>query len=183
MIEQRRRPCRQALALALLALVPFISSCQTGIPADALNLSRESLERRQLQTRVFDTADEKFLLQASAGVLQDLGFTLDESETDLGVLVASKDRSAVEAGQVAGQIAMAVLFGVYTPIDKNQKIRASLITRPLSSERSAVRVTFQRIVWNEQGQVSKAEFIDDAEIYREFFEKLGQSVFLTGHDI
>jgi hypothetical protein len=169
--------------MVVLFIVPMASSCQTGVPPDALNLPRESLEQRQLQTRAFDTADEEFLLQASAGVLQDLGFTLDESETELGVIVASKDRSAVEAGQVAGQIAMALLLGVYTPIDKNQKIRASLVTRPLSTERSGVRVTFQRIVWNEQGQVSEAEFINDAAIYREFFEKLGQSVFLTGHNV
>jgi hypothetical protein len=164
-------------------VVPLTASCQTGVPPDALKLSRESLERRQLQTRAFETADEKILLQASAGVLQDLGFTLDESETELGVVVASKDRSAVEAGQVAGQVAMALLLGVYTPIDKNQKIRASLVTRPLAPERSAVRVTFQRIVWNDQGQVSKAEFIDDASIYGEFFDKLGQSVFLTAHSV
>jgi hypothetical protein len=164
-------------------VAPLMASCQTGVPPDALKLSRESLERRQLQTRAFDTADETLLLQASAGVLQDLGFTLDESETELGVIVASKDRSAVEAGQVAGQIAMALLFGVYTPIDKNQKIRASLVTRPLNPERSAVRVTFQRMVWNDQGQVSKAEFIGDALIYQEFFDKLGQSIFLTGHSI
>jgi hypothetical protein len=31
--------------------------------------------------------------------------------------------------------------------------------------------------------VSEAEFINDAAIYREFFEKLGQSVFLTGHNV
>jgi hypothetical protein len=163
--------------------VVSLTACQTGVPPDALKLSRESLERRQLQTRAFETADETHLLQASAGVLQDLGFTLDESETELGVIVASKDRSAVEAGQVAGQVAMALLFGVYTPVDKNQKIRASLVTRPLTPERSAVRVTFQRMVWNDQGQVSKAEFIDDALIYQEFFDKLGQSIFLTGHSV
>ena len=174
---------RHRLVLVALFVVPVATSCQSGVPPDALKLSRESLERRQLQTRAFDTANEKVLLQASAGVLQDLGFTLDESETELGVVVASKDRSAVEAGQVAGQIAMALLLGVYTPIDKNQRFWASLVTRPLLPERSAVRVTFQRIVWNDQGQVSKAEFIDDVSIYREFFEKLGQSVFLTAHDV
>jgi hypothetical protein len=170
---------RSLLVVPLMLIVSLTAACQTGVPPDALKLSRESLEQRQLQTRAFDTPDETLLLQASAGVLQDLGFTLDESETELGVIVASKDRSAVEAGQIA----MALLFGVYTPIDKNQKIRASLVTRPLAPERSAVRVTFQRMVWNDQGQISKAEFVDDVSIYQEFFDKLGQSVFLTGHSI
>lgn len=183
MISPRRLPFLPVLRFMVPIVLPFAMSCQSGVPSDALKLSRESLEQRELQTRVFDTTDEKILLQSSAGVLQDLGFTLEESETKLGVVVASKDRSAVEAGQVAGQVAMALLFGVYTPIDRNQKIRASLVTRPLAEERSAVRVTFQRIVWNDQGQVSKAEFIDDVAIYREFFDKLGQSVFLTAHNV
>ena len=61
---------------------------------------------------------------SSAGLLQDLGFTIDDSETQLGLIVGSKDRSAVEGGQVAGKIAMAVLFRVHVAIDKNQKLRA-----------------------------------------------------------
>ena len=69
------------------------------------------------------------LLSAAAGVLQDLGFNIDESETKLGVIVASKDRSAVTATQVAGAVAMALL-GAYMPVDKTQKIRVSLVTRP-----------------------------------------------------
>lgn len=175
--------CSTYLLSAVLLISSMLSACQPGIPDEALTLSRENMARRQLQTRVFDTHDERLLLQASAGVLQDLGFNLDESETELGVVVGSKDRSAVEAGQVAGQIAMAVLLGAYTPIDKEQKIRASLVSRPLSGLRTAVRVTFQRIVWNDIGEVSKAEFINDPGIYRQFFEQLSQSVFLTANEI
>ncbi|WP_136661720.1 hypothetical protein [Nitratireductor sp. XY-223] len=75
------------------------------------------------------------MLNASVAVLQDLGFTLEESETDLGVLLGTKDRDATEAAQVAGAIAMAILFGAYVPIDADQKIRGSVITRPLDDRR------------------------------------------------
>jgi hypothetical protein len=67
-------------------------SCQPRIPKDALALSPESLQDRQMQTRIFETTDEKMLLTASAQLLQDLGYTIDESEVPCGVIVASRDR-------------------------------------------------------------------------------------------
>jgi hypothetical protein len=112
---------------------------------------RHSLERRRLQTRRIDGITEKELLSAAAGVLQDLGFNIDESETRLGVIVASKDRSAFTPSQVAGAIALA-LFGVSSSIDKTQKIRVSLVTRPaIAADGSArtdsqmLRITIQRM--------------------------------------
>ncbi|MFQ5774168.1 MAG: hypothetical protein ACE5GS_06610 [Kiloniellaceae bacterium] len=169
---------------SLLAAVGLIG-CQQTIPKEALQLTQESLEQRQAQTRRFDTADEAVLLSASAAVLQDLGFNLDESETALGVIVASKDRDATEAGQVAGAIFMAVLFGASMPIDTVQKIRASLVTRTHGerADSTAVRITFQRIIWNNRGQISKTEALTEPELYQEFFEKLSKSVFLEAHQI
>jgi hypothetical protein len=70
----------------------FMCGCNQTIPKEALRLSPESLSDRQMQTRKFDTKDEKFLLSASAAVMQDLGFTISESETKLGVIVAKKNR-------------------------------------------------------------------------------------------
>ena len=78
----------------------LLSGCQS-IPKEALILSPTTLQERDQQSRYFDTQDEETILSASAGVLQDLGFTLDESETRLGFIVASKERDATNAGQVA----------------------------------------------------------------------------------
>lgn len=169
------------LFVAALTLI----ACAEQIPKDALSLSPESLERRQMQTRVFDTSDEHAILSASGAVLQDLGFNLDESETDLGVLVVSKQRDARETNQIIGAVVLAVLFGADVPIDQVQKIRVSLVTRPYgeTSERVAVRVTFQRFVWNNEGRISRVEAIDDPQIYQEFYDKLAKSVFLEAHTI
>ena len=100
----------------------------------------------------------------------------------MGFIVASKERSAVEGGQVAAKIAYAVLFGADLPIDARQKMRVSVVTRP-EGHRLAVRVAFQRIVWNDRGQVSKLELLEDAPMYQEFFEKLSKSVFLEGQKL
>jgi hypothetical protein len=76
--------------LALSACL--LAGCTTRVPKEALSLSPQSIKTRQLQTRYFDTNDEKNIISSCNAVLQDLGFNLDESETDLGVLVASKQR-------------------------------------------------------------------------------------------
>ena len=174
------------LVTAVLAVgLLVVAGCQQKIPKEALQLTHESLAQRQAQTRRYDTSDENMLLSASAAVLQDLGFNLDESETKLGLVVASKDRDATEAGQVIAAIFIAALFGAPVPIDRRQKIRASLVTKPFgeTGDQMSVRITFQRIVWNDQGQVSKTEALTEPEIYQEFFSKLSKSVFLEAHKI
>ena len=52
----------------------------------------------------FDTKDEGAILAAAAGVMQDLGFTIEETQAKAELVSGSKDRDAVEAQQVAGQI-------------------------------------------------------------------------------
>lgn len=172
-----------------LCFLMFFASCAQKIPKEALQLSPVSLQNRQMQTRRYDT-DEKTLLIASAAVLQDLGFTIDESETDLGVIACSKTRDATNAAQIAGAVFVALLTGSVTPVDKEQLIRASLVTHPIRIDRmekskysTALRVTFQRIVTNTQNQITRRECIIEPKIYQEFFEKLSQSVFLEAHEI
>lgn len=164
-------------------LLVALAACNQTIPKSALQLSPDSLELRQLQTRSFDTKNERKLLTAGAGVLQDLGYNIDESETGLGVIVGSKDRDATEAGQVAAAVLVAALGGGVMPIDKNQKIRASLITRPAGKGKVNLRITLQRVVWNTQGHVSKTQSIMEPEIYQDFFSKLSKAVFLEAHEI
>ena len=173
----------------IIIFLILFSSCAKKIPKKALQLSKESLQDRQLQTRHFDT-DEKTLLSASAAVLQDLGFNLNESETDLGLIACSKQRDATSASQIAGAILLTLLTGVPPPIDKEQLIRVSLVTRPIhidetdkSKCQTAARITFQRIVTNNQGQITRRERINEVEIYQEFFDKLAQSLFLEAHQI
>lgn len=174
---------RFLLFLALFCAV-FITGCASGIPKDALTLTADTLEERQTQSRYFDTNNEEDILSASASALQDLGFTLDKSETRLGFLVASKDRDATDAGQVAAAVVLALLGGGSVPIDRNQKIRIALIVSPaLDESRTHVRAKFQRKVWNTNGIVSRVETIDDPEIYQEFFSKLSKSVFLEANNL
>jgi len=160
------------------------TGCATTIPPEALQWNKETLKQRQLQTRKFDTQKEGDVLSSCAALLQDLGFSLDESETELGMLLGSKERDATDGGQVAAMIFIALLGGGAMPIDSVQKMRASIITR-LNEDGSSmlVRVTFQRVVWNTSGQVTTSESMNDPEIYQEFFSKLSKAIFLEAHEI
>ena len=160
------------------------SGC-ANVPEDAFKLSTTSLEDRQMQSRKFTTLDTKLLLSSGASVLQDLGYTIDESNVGLGVLTASKQADATNAGQIAGAVMLALLTGTVTPTDDEQKIRICLVIQEgLSDESSSVaRITMQRIIWNTQGQVSRVESIKAPEIYQAFFEKLSKSTFLEANQI
>ena len=172
------------LACFFIGYFFVFTGCATTIPPEALQWTQETLKDRQLQTRKFDTQKEDDVLSSCAALLQDLGFTLDESETKLGMLLGSKDRDATNAAQVTAMIFIALLGGGAIPIDNVQKMRASVITR-LNDDGSSmiVRVTFQRVVWNTNGQVTTSESMKDPEIYQEFFSKLSKAIFLEAHDI
>jgi hypothetical protein len=183
---------RRGAVVLPLVLVVVAAGCEQQRIAqqtDALTVSSDIAGKRQQQMRQFDTNDEAFLLSASASVLQDLGFTIEEASAGAGLLMASKDRDAVEAQQVAGQLVLAALVtaagGRADPVwEKQQKIRVSVATRRSGSGQGMVaRVTFQRVIWNTKDQVSRTETIEDAEIYKEFFRKLSQATFLTAHNI
>jgi hypothetical protein len=159
-----------------------LSGCEATIPREALQLSPTSLEDRQMQTRRYEGSNENDILSASAGVLQDLGFQINESETRLGVIVGSKDRDAMETGQVAAAVVIALLGGGAMAIDDKQKIKASLVVKP-DQNSFLVRITFQRMVWNTQNQLSRIEGLRDPAMYQEFFDRLSKSIFLEANKI
>ena len=175
----------------------FVAGCVT-LPENAMELSPDSLQQRQLQTRTVEGIDEKALLAASAGVLQDLGFNIDESETRLGVIVASKKRSAVDTADIitssletlAVEIVFALVFGDDERegdihFDVTQKIRISIVTRPAldssgqpRQDAQVIRVTIQRLVWDDEGNLTHAESVEDPKVYQKFFDRLSKSIFL-----
>ena len=176
----------------MLAAFAVLPACRTGPSVarqtEALTLSSDSLSLRQRQSRRFETRDETFMLSAGAGVMQDLGFTIEESSARTGLIVASKDRAAIESGRFAGQPVLGALVAALggqggSAWGKKQRIRISLVTKPAADNAILARATFQRVIRNARGQVSRVETINDATVYQQFFDKLSQAVFLAAHRI
>lgn len=165
-------------------------------PAQFFELSPESSANRAMQTRLFETGADNELLAASAAALQDLGFQIEESVREVGLLRAAKERSAREYGQYRNRffIWLLSLGHVVMPVDLHQKIAATIVMRPANQDRARqeVRIMFYRVVWKGDGQADrnyippgeqKMEMIRDPEIYQQFFAKLSKAVFLEPHSI
>ncbi len=195
---------RWLIATICLLLSSQLAGCVTqSQPEELFQLSPESPKHRAMQTRMFETSDEKELLSASAATLQDLGFEIEESVSDVGFLRAAKERSAREWGQHINRFMTAIVTSplaimeagpVILPIDLHQRIAASLITRPLNPERSRyeVRIMFYRVVWKGEGAAGRSSFppgeqrsemIRDPVLYQQFFARLSKAVFLEAHKI
>jgi hypothetical protein len=177
--------------VAGLAFLPILHGCASTPPAQFFQLEPEAPAQRAAETRYFETRDMEELLSASAAVLQDLGFHVEESARDLGFLRAAKERSARTSGQLSGRAVVMILsFGsALLPIDLEQRIAATLVARPTGADakRQEVRIMFYRVVWKGDGMAGReyiapgeqrTELIRDAVVYREFFARLSKAVFL-----
>lgn len=174
--------------LSGVASAILLSACVT-LPPNAFVVTPDQLARRQIETRRYDGIKEENLLMAANHVLQDLGYNLENSETKLGVLTASKQRDATHGGEVVASLIIALLGGGATPISKDQTIRVALVVRPVQStndnkaiDAHFVRITFQRVVRRTDNSMF-AETLMDNDLYDGFFEKLSKSVFLEAHKI
>ncbi len=187
------------MCILLSVAVPVVAAgCvrQHTQPSELFQLSPESNANRAMQTRFFETTNDKELLSASAAALQDLGFQVEESVREVGFLRAAKERSAREYGQYLNQffVWLLSLGHLIMPVDLHQKVAATIVTRPLNQDgsRQEVRIMFYRVLWKGEGQADrnyippgeqKMEMIRDPEIYQQFFAKLSKAVFLEPHAI
>ena len=196
-------PGKRHLFVWLTVMALIVTGCGSSLPKHLLRLTPDTLQNRVLQTRKYEGIAETDLLSASTGVIQDLGFIIDESEINLGLIVGSKNRDAPPDAtqrvvQVLGTTAsilvafMAALGGeddidIYVPpVDDYQKLWASIVIRPTSEDDDKthyVRVTFQRIVWDTEGEIDRMQSLDEPEMYQKFFDLLSKSVFLEGQKI
>ncbi len=146
-------------------------------------LDSNYLERRNIETRLFDTANTKDLLVASAQVLQDMGYTITESDAEIGVITATKKQNVMPK---AGKVLMTVLSafnGKQEVYDDTQMFYVSIVNTKAGTKQTKTRVIFARIVYDNLGKISEVEKLDDTKLYTEFFDKLGQSLFLTKNNI
>jgi uncharacterized lipoprotein len=171
--------------LFFLTIVVLFSGCVSQ--QNLYTLDKDYLERRSIETRVFDTQNEKDLLTASAQVLQDLGYSIKESDVNLGMITAEKNSDVTSK---AGKIALKTISilsmaadGSETTYEDVQKFYVNIVTTPTKEKTIKVRVLFTRKSWDNKGNLFKVEKITDTKTYQQFFDKLSQSVFLTANGI
>lgn len=175
--------------LIIIFTALILTGCAMEPPKDLFVMTPKMLEDRQLETRRYEGLNEEEILIASSNVLQDLGYTLDNSETKLGVMTASKARDTNKGAEIAANVLLILLGAPPAPMSKDQIIRVSLVTKPVLNgngqplpKNHTVRVIFQKIVRYNDGHTVE-ETLKDTELYTGFHDKLSKSVFLEAHKI
>ncbi|MGI6655452.1 MAG: hypothetical protein ACOX5Z_01220 [Desulfobulbus sp.] len=183
---------RPQILSPLLCLL-LLTGCASAPPPDLFVLTPQLLQQRQVETRRYEGIDRRNLLVAAANVLQDMEYTIDNSETSLGLITASKQRGPTPGpGNV--QISTAIMIGAFglgmhPPVNEEETLRVSLVVRPLLDgagqavpDQHLVRVTFQRLI--ERSDLSfSATTLRDPRVYQAFFDRLSKSIFLEAHSL
>ena len=74
------------------ASVFVLAGCATTAPVE-LSGSTSQLEARQIQSRKYDTLDKAMTMRSVVATLQDLHFTIDDSDMDFGTITATRYHS------------------------------------------------------------------------------------------
>ncbi len=74
----------------VLMIAVIVSACQTDSRQQILATDKSQVALRSIQSRVFDTSDQALTVRTVIATLQDLGFTIDKVDQEIGVVTATK---------------------------------------------------------------------------------------------
>jgi hypothetical protein len=80
-----KKPSTTIITLVILGL---FAGCAT-VPPDVTGGGTQ-LQSRQIQTREYDTLDKPMTMRSVVATLQDLGFTIDQADAELGTITATR---------------------------------------------------------------------------------------------
>lgn len=191
-----------------LALVIFGLSGNSVYAKKVKALSQ--LERREVETRFYDTADTMKVMKAAANTLQDSGFVIQEIEPELGYMRAQKTfkKRFMNKGRVVGQSFLLALYTTYTVftygstayymVDPSRKLAneiqektvvvdSNVNVEKFGKNKTKVRfVLVEKVLQNADGysyvKSAPARIIRiyKPEVYQEFFAQLDKSIFYEG---
>jgi hypothetical protein len=175
----------KSLSAGVVTTLVLLAGCAPSA-STLLTLPEDSLAKRQLQTRHFETKDEERVLRACTAALQDMGFQIDESSPRLGVLLASKTRDTNLLRPEARIAAVVLSLGILSGLAENQpaKIEVGIVTRRVGVEedRVGVRAIFRMTPLPRGGQQGISQTIIRPEIYNQFFDSLSKALLLEARE-
>lgn len=184
--------------------------CSTTSAYAQKNRKMTQLERREMETRFFDTADTSRVMRSVVNTLQDSGFIIQEIEPNIGYMRATKSykRKFINKRRLAGHSFMLALMATYAVfsygttsyyvIDPTRKISNELHKKTVvvdtnvnvekfGKNKTKVRIVFsQKVLLNADGYsyVKSAPMrvlkVYNPKVYQEFFNQLDKSIFYEG---
>ena len=164
------------LACLTIAAVFAQKTCATE------EIIKTQLEKREFQTRTFESADKTMIMKAMLNVLQDEGFIVNNANPLLGYISGTKDFDVTdksvdvkkEFGTSKGKLNWA---GVHVAT-----IEATANVTEYGKE-IKVRINFKRKLLNMYGNPQSISEIDDAAYYQDFFAKVDKAIFIQKQKI
>lgn len=192
--------------ISIILLICVILSTSTSAYAKRVK-TLSQLERREIETHFFDTPDTKTVMQAAINTLQDSGFIIQEIETELGYIRATKSykKKFVNKGRLAGQSFMFALLTSYAVFsygatayyvsdparrisnelhDKTIVVDTNVDVEKFGKNKTKVRIVFsQKVLQNADGYSyvksapTRVLKVYNPKVYQEFFAQLDKSIF------
>ncbi|MBI4211505.1 MAG: hypothetical protein HY540_02600, partial [Deltaproteobacteria bacterium] len=144
----------------------------TGSPPPKTQATQ--LQIREFQTRNYDTNDTKMVMKAVLNVLQDDGFIIKNSDSDLNFLNAVREVDVENKGK---KFWAQFWWGPWGHWEKNAVIDCTA-NISLFGTQSRVRLNFQMKRLNNKGEIIEVKPLEDPQFYQEFFSKVDKGIFI-----
>ncbi|MDR1168234.1 MAG: hypothetical protein LBK53_05005 [Heliobacteriaceae bacterium] len=141
---------------------------------------KTQLEKREFQTRTFDTTDKPMIMKAMLNVLQDEGFIVNNANPLLGFISGTKEFDVTDK-----TIDLKKEFGAKKLNWAGVRVAAIETTANVSEygKQIRVRINFKRKLLNVYGNAQSITEIDDSQYYQDFFAKVDKAIFLQKQKI
>lgn len=146
----------------LLAALPMtaLAACATPPPTMAA--------RQELQTREIE-AQKLVVYRACMSALQDAGYVIQSADYEAGLITAYGDPAPAE--------------GLWQTLTAPDRLFASVVMEPMTSERTQVRVTF--VEHDDESDCEGVRALDTKttfapQVYGSFFRELDRAVLMRG---
>lgn len=140
------------------------------------------LEKRQFQTRTYDSTDKALVMKAMLNVLQDEGFIVYNANPLLGFIYGVKDFDTSDPN-----IDISKEFGLSKARLNWNGVKVATVETTANvteyGKSMRVRVNFKRKLLNIYGNAQFIDDINDENYYQEFFSKVDKAIFLQKQKI
>lgn len=173
--------------LKKIFLILFVLCLALPVPAkkqaqEDIITPMTQLEKRQFQTRTYDSSDKALVMKAMLNVLQDEGFIVYNANPLLGFIYGVKDFDTSDPN-----IDISKEFGLSKARLNMNGVRVATVETTANvteyGKSMRVRVNFKRKLLNVYGNAQFIDDINDENYYQEFFSKVNKAIFLQKQKI
>lgn len=177
----KRFICGIAILVLVLTAIPAQAKKNYGYKAEEAP-QKTQLEKRQFQTREYDSTDKAMIMKAMLNVLQDEGFIVNNANPLLGFISGSKEFDINDKS-----INIQKEFGTTKRSLNWSGVRVAVVEATANvteyGKEIKVRINFKRKLLNVYGNAQVIDEIDDEKYYQEFFAEIDKAIFLQKQKI